>query len=288
MNEFQEKELEVFQEVEKVLTRHGLRYFAIGGTCIGAIRHHGFIPWDDDIDIAMPRKDYEAFRTAYYKELPSYYRKLDWETSPNIDILFTKIFDSRTTFVEKTYEKFPDCYTGVFIDIMPIDGLPEDEEARNTLVDRCAKWNLLNYILKRRTDKVNSFNRLCKESVKNLITFCVSLLPDGKSRYIKKIERSLAPYDFDSSSKVYFTWRGKKTSYEVVFDQTAFASAIDVPFENTTMRVPVDYDAYLTADFGDYMRLPPEEKRQGGHETCFCDLKKPVSYYAERKKRGEI
>lgn len=284
MNEVQKRELEIFKEVEKVLSKHGLRYFAIGGTCIGAVRHHGFIPWDDDIDIAIPRKDYEAFRTTYYKELPDSYAKLDWECSDHVPFLFMKIFDKRTTFVERSVEKFPDCYTGVFIDIMPVDGLPEDTKEQEALLARCIMWHTRNQALKRRYP-IDSVRRFCKETAKEVIALAVSVLPDGKNRYLKKIERSLMPYDFDRAAKVYFTWRGKKSNYEVVFDQTMFASTTAVPFEDTQIQVPVDYDGYLTADFGDYMQLPPLEKRSGGHLTCICDLEKPVSYYM-KKGRG--
>ena len=92
-------------------------------------------------------------------------------------------------------------------------------------------------------------------------------------------------YDYDEASKVYFTWRVESKTYETVFDRAPFSSTVDMPFEDTTIKVPVDYDRYLTADFGDYMQLPPEEKRSGGHGTCICDLDRPAAYYAEQKKK---
>ena len=136
MNEIQGREYEVLTELKKIFERHGLRYFAVGGTCIGAIRHKGFIPWDDDIDIGMPRKDFELFRTQYYKELPCEYRKVDGDNSLSHNFLFFKVHDSRTTYVEYYAEHTPDRYTGVFVDIMPVDGLPVQEKQIKNLIKK--------------------------------------------------------------------------------------------------------------------------------------------------------
>ena len=97
MTPVQEKELAVLKEIIKICKNHNLRYFAIGGTCIGAVRHNGFIPWDDDIDIAMPRDDYEKLRNEFYTELPDHMVKLDYDNSRSYNFQFFKIHDETSS-----------------------------------------------------------------------------------------------------------------------------------------------------------------------------------------------
>ena len=285
MNEVQEKELGVLVEVLKVLKKHNLRYFAIGGTCIGAIRHKGFIPWDDDIDIAMPRKDFELFRTEYYKELPEHLQKIDGEVSRSHNFLFMKIHDSRTTYVEYYAENSPDRYSGVFVDIMPVDGLPPSEKEISRLFRQLNHWKTMNNLCRPGDMSPTSRKEQLRIGMKRIVKSILQKIYPHDYFY-HKITAEMQKYPYDTSEKVLFTWRRTSNKRSrIVYDASLFAKLTDVPFENTMIQVNQDYDKYLTLDFGNYMQLPPEEEQHTVHHVYKEDMNKPCSYYAELKKK---
>lgn len=284
MTEIQEKELEVLKEVIKIIEKYELRYFAVGGTCLGAIRHYGFIPWDDDVDIAMPREDYELFRTKLYQELPSKFKKLDYDNSESNTFFFTKIHDSMTTFVENYAKDSPDRYTGAFIDIMVLDGLPMKNTQR--VVRNSQMFLKLNEKI-RKTPLGYRKQKPFKAILKKIVS-CIL----GYNYFSTRWCNLLKKYPFDDSEKVYLSCRNEKYAlahgYKVVFPYSYFANYATVSFEDTTIRVPKKYDDYLTDDFGDYMQLPPEEKRNSGHDVYICDMNTPCAHYAKLRKEGKL
>lgn len=280
MNQYQEAELIVLKEIIKIFNKHNLNYFAIGGTCIGAIRHNGFIPWDDDIDIAMPRLDYELFRRKYYLELPEYIKKLDYDNSIHHDFLFFKIYDSNSTMVDNYAKKQPDRFTGAFVDIMPVDGLP------NSLID-IKKLLMKSKLL----IKLNTTTRLrsvfprknmgtiqyLKDCIKKIIGYVCQ-----KLNIPELIEEVFSTFDYNNSRNICFTWRIGCVDYgRIVFNADYFRETILVPFENIMINIPKEFDLYLKQDFGNYMELPPMENRNSGHDAYIYDMTKPCSYYAE-------
>ena len=275
MTEVQEKELEVLKECIKNIEKHDLRYFAVGGTCLGAIRHHGFIPWDDDIDIAMPREDYELFRTQFYRELPEKYQKLDCDNSESNTFLFAKIHDSTTTFVESYAKDSPDRYTGVFVDIVPLDGLPE--VAYEKVIKKSERLRRLN----KWTRKVPAGYRKQYGVLKYVFRIFLSVIfpynyfSDRWRKYLQK-------YNFDDSSLIYFGYQ-PQTKNHGPLPHSFFASYQSVPFEDIEIRVPENYDGYLTDRYGDYMTPPPPEKRNSGHIAYILDLGTPCSFYKEQQ-----
>ena len=116
---------EIMQQIDTICRRHNLTYFAIGGTALGAVRHQGFIPWDDDIDIGMPRKDYEAFMRYAAEELPQGYFLQTFATEKKTPFYFAKIRKDNTKFVE-FYLRDLDIHQGIFVDIFPFDNVPDN------------------------------------------------------------------------------------------------------------------------------------------------------------------
>lgn len=281
MNDVQSAELGVLKEIIKVLDAHGLTYYAIGGTCIGAIRHKGFIPWDDDIDIGLPRKDYELFRTEYYKELPSYLKKLDYDNAEHHKWLFFKIHDIRTTYVSDYAEGLTDIYTGAFVDIMPMDGLPDDELARSRHFKALKRINMKNEIIKGPYKKIDSLSRFAKEAAR------FAIKKARKHNYYAAMFRQTAEkYDYASSKDVCYAFSvyADCPMENITFPRECFDEVIKVPFEDIELNVPKGYDRYLRVYFGDYMELPPENQRNSGHEAIACDMKMPLAQYAGRAK----
>lgn len=127
MNDLQKCQLEILKEFIRVCTKHHLQYYLVGGTCLGAVRHQGFIPWDDDIDVAMPRKDYDLFITMQDQMKPPYFIQT-YRSDPNYIYNYAKVRDSSTTFIENYFA----CHQinhGVWIDVFPLDGISERDEA---------------------------------------------------------------------------------------------------------------------------------------------------------------
>ncbi len=282
--DIQQQILNLFSVFRDICKRHNLTYFAIGGTCLGAVRHKGFIPWDDDMDVAMPYEDYKAFIEIACKELPSHYALLLPQCSQHWEQAFIKLHNTQTTFIELSRACYPDAYVGVFLDIMPLYGLPNKS------------WQQKYYAF-----LANIFihqNKLFRYSWRQAISWsekliwCTTLLERLTSKpfdyFVHRIEITMGKLKFNNSNKILFGWRKQPflpwhhTNYKQVFYYKDFASSIEVPFENTTIAIPIGYDNYLKMDFGDYMKLPPVEKRNPGHQTAIIDLERPYSYYQRR------
>ena len=273
-------ELDILKEFKRICEEHNLRYFAIGGTCLGAVRHQGFIPWDDDIDVAMPYEDYVRFIEIAKSGLRKPYELFDPVDHEVCGFTFLKMHNSNTAFIEKVREAYTDSYFGVFIDIMPIYGLPSEGHQRNKVYKKSST-----YIRKNRISRY-SFNKTASLKQKLVWITCFPGRVSGDcSYYLKKLRTLGDKCDFEAAKDVLFAWRpiyyDKNITYKREFDKDVFRDYCNLRFEDTEIRVPIDYDKYLTRDFGDYMKLPPEEKRVTLHPAAVIDLHKSYKQYAK-------
>lgn len=280
MTDIQVEILNIFREFKRICDENGLRYFAIGGTCIGAIRHKGFIPWDDDLDVAMPWEDYMKFRTLAAKKVREPFELFDSNEHKHSLVRFLKLHNKNTTFIEEYQENNGDRYTGIFMDIMPITGFPDDDSIKDKFFKKCIWYSKLNAACR--------FEVTHKPTLKSKL-FSIATIPltIGKpfNYYSLKYEEYIAQNRFGETSRVLFPWRiPVRAPYKNVFPYEIFKESVEVPFEDTTIRVPKEYDRYLKMDFGDYMKLPPEEKRHGGHPAAVIDFNKSYKEYKEIKK----
>ncbi|MBQ9434086.1 MAG: LicD family protein [Synergistaceae bacterium] len=265
------KELEILKVFQDICKRHNLRYFAIAGTCLGAVRHKGFIPWDDDVDVAMPYEDYVKLLELPQNELPEHYQVLNLHyVKSNSFTYFSKFHDTRTTFIELSRIKFKNAYFGAFIDIFPMHGLPKSKTVRKLLKAFFAVCKNLNY--KRRHPY--SKEQTLRGKMLWILAMPFKLLVPYYffSRLHEKIMRH---YPFGCSDSVNFP-----TSYRRELPYEPFKETIDLPFEDTTVAVPKGYDRYLTMTYGDYMTPPPEKDRIPAHaQGGIIDLDRPYTYY---------
>ena len=273
-------ELQILKEFKRICAENNLRYFAIGGTCIGAIRHQGFIPWDDDIDVAMPYEDYRKFLSIANNELRSPYELYDPRISEHWRFNFIKVHDTSTTFVEDNCKLYKDRYAGVYIDIMPICGLPKGRIGQ-WLSKHDVDWKL--FLNENAHTDASDHPKI---TGKLLFAFIRRHQDSGEfDYYAKLIEKKYGIYKFNHSDRVIFAWRrcrsiiNRHWNYESVFYYEDFSDSVEVPFEDTTISVPKGYDRYLRMDFGDYMTLPPEAKQVPHHKIDIYDLEKPYVYY---------
>ena len=250
LSEMRQVQLNTLLSIDKFCRANNLEYFLCGGSCIGAIRHKGFIPWDDDIDIAMPRPDYERFVSSFADAN----LKVFTATDPGYFWPFSKVVDTRTVLREINSETIPGI--GVFVDVFPIDGLGDEEgEARKTIkrAGRHMKHLTLTYY------KAKSGNKIKVA----LLLALKSFFRHFSKQELKKIKALGTKNEFSVSKYcgVVFGFYGQnEIMLRSFFQDYSLAS-----FEGFEFRVPADYDGYLTRLYGNYMKLPPAEKQITHH-----------------------
>ena len=266
----QEKSLEIFKYFRKLCRENNLRYWVGGGTLIGALRHKGFIPWDDDIDVFMPRPDYEKFY-ALWDQVGDrdHYALCRTTKEKNIHQTDMQLVDLQTTFINRHSVDEDICH-GVSVDIMPFEGCPEGKLARGMQIYHSILYSIFN--VQRLPDHQGKALRFATKLVLNAVKS-----PERRYRVWSKHEKKMAGYDFDSAKTVKETI----TSFRALFyphPRSAFET-MEVPFEDITVPIPVGYDAYLRRIFGDYMQLPPEEGRVAKHDVVYANLNEPFEKY---------
>lgn len=248
-------QLSILLDVHSFCINNGINYFLAHGTLIGAVRHKGFIPWDDDIDIAMPRQDYDRF-VATFNGAYEYLNVLSFDTTEGYYFPMAKVYDNRTILKEYFVNAYPDM--GINIDIFPIDGLPNDPKEADKYLTRLIRWGKMREIKQVKLSSSRSFAR-------NVILLVLRflLLPFSNNFFLRKIDNIVRSIPFGTTkyagSIAYFTIMFKPVSI------SAFQSTIDAPFEGHMFKIPRGYDEWLRNIFGDYMQLPPEEKRVTHH-----------------------
>lgn len=251
--------LATLKAVDQVCRKHGLTYFLIDGTLLGAIRHQGFIPWDDDVDIAMPRGDYEKFEALAQQELGEDYFVQTPRTDPHYRLFYIplKVRDNHSTLVEDYGRRY---HQGVYVDVFPFDALSADE-ARET---KRKRWIHLLDVAK---------GPLRKQGIpwprflaRTALQLCGRLIPDRA--VIAYIERAKAE-NRQKSPCGRFTY-GFELPWRQVFDADELFPPIEVSFEGERFYAPRDPQAVLCKLFGDYMQLPPEDQRRT-HAKFFSD-----------------
>ena len=242
-------QLEILKKVHSFCDSNGLRYSLAGGTLLGAIRHKGFIPWDDDIDIIMPRPDYERLINQFHDENLVVQ---NIQTDKHYYLLLSKIYDNRTTFVQNGY------HGGAFIDIFPVDGLPDEDKTREYL----KKQNKIKDMLWRTTKTYQFSDNKFLNLIKYVLRQVVYGFPN-RNKLIQEYEALYNQYDFDTSA-----FAGAITGpygMKEFMDASVFKDYIILPFENFSFKCIKAYDAYLTKHYGDYMQLPPQEQQVPHH-----------------------
>lgn len=244
-------EIEILDEIVAICEKHNLKYYLIGGTLLGAVRHGGFIPWDDDLDIGMPREDYEEFLKIASKELDNQYMIDNKNTNKKYYLNFTKIRKRNTVF-EQDFQVNYDGPKGIWIDIFPVD---EAKSLRNKLTPIQKKINnmifrLLHYkngfILGKKLNFIKRFlGKICIIKNSTLLEVQEKLLKLQDGKNYDYIVNLASTYDYKKE----------------LFLKEDIYPLIEMGFENKKYNVPRNYKKVLEQVYGDYMKLPPKDKQ---------------------------
>lgn len=268
MNEVQKKLLNMLKWFHAFCEQNNLKYFALGGTMLGAVRHKGFIPWDDDLDVGLPRKDYEKLQELMGENL--FDGKFVLEAplkNKDFKYPFCKIYDTTTTLVENTKVKIK---RGIYIDVFPLDGIGNSKEEAHKNFKKIRKLDTLLLL------KSTGF-RKDRKLYKNIGVALFRLIPFDTEKILKKLVAKCSLYPYDEClycGNLVGAWREKEIMFRSIMGEPKLYD-----FEGIKICGAENADEYLTCLYGDWKELPPEDKRVSHHDFVEIDLNK--SYIEE-------
>ena len=266
LRKLQRVELEILEELDRICAQHDISYFLDSGTALGAVRHGGFIPWDDDIDVGMMRDDYNKFLKIALKELDKRYFLQTLDTDPQCPCLFAKIRKNGTIYQENNKAGMK-MHMGIWIDIFPFDYISSNINEQKSVITKAKKYKNLFMVKKiphiSTCEGRKNARYYIKALIRKSIHICLQIIPD---RYIKRKFQKII--DSGKNQKEYVTclFYGNP----LVWRTDGIVPTGHIIFEGREFSCVRDSDYYLRTQYGDYMQLPPEEKRVG-HRPLFVD-----------------
>ncbi len=266
MNSLQKKQLELLTYFVHACEALGLSYYLVCGSALGAVKYHGFIPWDDDIDVGMLREDYDRFFREAQPLLPEGIFLQNYQSDSAYPHIFGKLRDSRTTFVEKGTAHLPMNH-GVFIDIFPLDGYPTDRREQ-----RWFEWRKIWYQRWLLSAFYADYKWKTRLAVKVMRLLGVQ---NHTAKILAKYEKMISSYSPDDSPLIcnHGNWQG---TLEYA-PRSQYGEGLLGEFEGMRVRIPSNYDAYLTQKYGDWRADPPSDDRIGHHHFELLDIEKPYT-----------
>ena len=259
-------ELDILRQFIEVCEKLNLKWFMLYGSCLGTVRHHGFIPWDDDIDVGLMRDDYEVFLEKAPSLLPENYFLQTAKTDQDYSMNYAKIRRSDTTFIEKTVKDF-NINHGIYVDIFPIT-----EYRPSIIFDMKAKFYSICVSKAYNFEDRGCFAKRAAKGVLRVFIKDYRVARDKKEQLFRKAEKK------GSGAVSTFCGNGE------IMPRDLFDTVEKMSFEGIEVNVPGKWDEYLTLLYGDYMTPPPEKERTTHHYTEIID---PEKSYKEYKKETE-
>lgn len=277
MTQIQQAEFEILKVVTEICDRLDIPYFLVCGSALGAAKYHGFIPWDDDVDIGIFREDYERFLCEAPQYLPEHLFLQNHRTDRYYPHIFAKVRNSATTYIEKSASRIPMNH-GIYIDIFPLDGYPENPAEQKRL-ERKKKWY----------KRLLACTFVCERSIQGRIMTGLFRLAGVHKRtaiVIDRYERMIKQYGTAASDIIcnHGNWQG---TLEYA-SKSQYGDGHWTTFEGLRVRIPQQYDAYLTQKYGNWREDPPKEKQIGHHFYEICDLSRPYDHYLIHHGPGSV
>ena len=268
MTELQRKSFELLQLIVKICDKYDIKYYLVCGSALGAVKYKGFIPWDDDIDVGMLRPDYNLFLEIAQKELPDWCFLQNYRTESMFPQTYSKLRNSNTTFLEKDIAGLAINH-GIYMDIFPIDGHPRGTIGR-IMFDfkfKINTWIRYSIFENHPNQKIQSRNKILRVlRIHKLATIAH-----------RGMERMLSGYSLEKSELWcnYGNWQGK-LEYAPKWH---YGEGTWAEFEGLKVRIPENYDAYLTQKYGDWRADPPPDLQKSHHKCLICDTEKSYTQY---------
>ena len=254
--QLQDVQLNILREIDRVCREHNLTYWLAFGTAIGAVRHKGFIPWDDDVDLFMTAEDLEELEKYQSSFSPNYFIQ-SRRTDPEYGLMITRVRDSNTTLIENE-EADRDINHGVFVDIYPLFNCPDDEKEYKTFYRKSLLARLLQY---GRTPQTHG--RVMKMGA-NVLLHLYSA--KRRARKVEEIYQYMKAY-----KETGYLTDAFEVGYMAKYPKSSLFPAEWVDFEDMKVPIPGQIDPVLRPVYGDYMQLPPEEERKVHHDYKVVD-----------------
>ena len=255
--------LRILLAFDKICRENNLTYFLDSGTALGAVRHGGFIPWDDDVDVGMPRKDYEKFLQIAQKQLPENLFLQTRQTDSLYERNFAKIRLRETIFQE--YKDLPYGQNGFFIDVFPFDNVPSNQYIAKIIIIISRLYYHFLASWYGRKDASSKVRQMIRKSIRRMPASQIESLNERYLRFCRK-------YEYKSTGYITcFFWRMTQHN-TYIFDERQIFPTKDILFEGHPVRIMNNPDYYLSHMYGDYMTLPPENQRCNHHLNGLIDF----------------
>lgn len=256
-------ELQILKFFSDLCKKNGLKYSLYAGTLIGAVRHQGFIPWDDDIDVCMPREDYNKLLHTWDDLAHEGFVLVNYDRCPEYTQSFTKIYKEKTTLL---YSQEPVAGTpnGINIDIFPVDRIPDGSFKRRVFKIKCMFYHLL-------------LRKYIPENSSRFVQWVCKLIlavrnPSKDDQRINSLLDSITQSNKDSKNSLILIENMR--SLKRIYPNDLFENLIELQFEGNQFLCFENWDDKLRIDFGDYMTLPPEEERHPPHHAVLIDFER--------------
>ena len=270
VKEVQGKILEIMKYIDALCRKHGITYYIMGGTALGAVRHGGFIPWDDDLDIFMTPSEYAKFKRVFEAENSPLFVLQEWRTTPDY-LEYAKVRMNGTTFIEEVFRDRKDIHQGIYVDIMILHKVPESRFIQR-LVYLESKFVTL-YALSQRNWKP-------KTKAQAVVLKSLRFMPC--KLMAKCFYRRIYKYDDRKSNFKYCYWITPAKFRNGLFDASFFSDSVDIPFEDTVLLGSAKIKEYLAYRYGDYMKLPSKEAQKAAVHAMVFDVNTDYQEYLEK------
>lgn len=273
LSEHQKVLLSMLKDFDAVCEKHGIRYMLFAGTALGAVRHRGFIPWDDDADVIMLRSEYERFFECAAKDFDTGKYFVQREFSPHWPMQFSKLRLNNTACIEKYHPKDPEIHQGIYIDIFPCDNLANNKTVRK--LQFSASKIVIAKALYARGYETDSIAKKC------FMQFC-RLLP------LEPFRRFCVRSKDSGSDMVHSFFAASKKYEKSVFPREWFEKTVRVPFADTQFPVSSHCEELLTELYGDYLRIPTPEERKRKEHAAIIDTERSYKEYLDEQQKMKI
>ncbi len=267
VRDVQDKILEIMKHIDRICRENNIVYFIMGGTALGAIRHGGFIPWDDDLDIFMTPEQYNKFKAVMEKNGNSKFILQEWKITPNY-LEYAKVRMNGTTFIEECFKDRKDLHQGIYVDIMLLHKVSTCKIMQK-LVYYESKFVTL-YALTQRNWKP-------KTNVQQAVVYCLKLLP---CKFMAKIfYKHIYMYENRKDNFMWCYWITTAKFRSGLFAPEFFDKPVDVQFEDTKLLGSTHIKKYLEYRYGNYMKLPTKEQQIAAVHAMIFDTEKDYTEY---------